>query len=385
MSAAKACYYETLGVSRTSDGKTLKSAYRKLAMKYHPDRNPENAEAEKQFKVVSEAYSVLSDEQKRAAYDRFGHAGVDGSRAGGSGFGGAQGADFSDIFEQVFGDAFGDVFGGGRRPNSGPSRGSDLRYPLEIELEDAYTGKEVEIKIPTTKTCSTCNGNGAEPGTEIETCATCQGHGRVRVRQGFFTMEQHCRACGGQGTTVKSPCKDCDGVGTQATRRELSVTIPAGVEDGTRIRLSGEGAAGTRGGPAGDLYIFISVRPHELFERDGADLYCRAPTPMAVAALGGEIEMPTIDGGRKRVTISAGAQTGKRLRLRGVGMSRLRRSGRGDMVVELYVETPRNLNARQKELLEEFRGECCPDSHPEHTNFFEKAKGFWDQMTSDNT
>ncbi|VAV94505.1 Chaperone protein DnaJ [hydrothermal vent metagenome] len=384
MSANKACYYETLGVSKNSDGKTLKSAYRKLAMQYHPDRNPNNAEAEQQFKTVSEAYGVLSDQQKRAAYDRFGHAGMDGARAGGGGFAGAQGADFSDIFEQVFGDAFGDVFGGGgQRSPSGPARGSDLRYPLEIELEDAFLGKEIDIKIPTTKTCNECDGKGAEPGTEVETCSTCQGHGRVRVRQGFFTMEQHCRDCGGQGTLVKSPCKACDGVGAQATRRELSVTIPAGVEDGTRIRLSGEGAAGTRGGPAGDLYIFISVRPHALFERDGADLYCRAPTPMAVAALGGEIEMPTIDGGRKRVNISAGVQTGKRLRLRGAGMSRLRRSNRGDMIVEIFVETPRNLNAKQKELLEEFREQCCPDSHPEHASFFEKARGFWDKVTGE--
>lgn len=383
MSATKTCYYETLGVSKTSDGKTLKSAYRKLAMKYHPDRNPDDAKAEQNFKTVSEAYSILADEQKRAAYDRFGHAGVDGS-GGRGGYGGGQSGDFSDIFEQVFGDAFGDVFGGGQRSPSGPARGSDLRYPLEIELEEAFLGKDVQIKIPTSKTCDECDGIGAEPGTEIETCSTCQGHGRVRMRQGFFTMEQHCRACGGQGTTVKSPCKACDGVGTQATKRELSVTIPAGVEDGTRIRLSGEGAAGTRGGPAGDLYIFVSVRPHELFERDGADLYCRAPTPMAVAALGGEIEMPTIDGGRKRVSISAGAQTGKRLRLRGVGMSRLRLPGRGDMVVELFVETPRNLNPKQKELLEEFREECCPDSHPQHTNFFDKAKVFWDQVTGDN-
>ncbi len=376
MSVEKTCYYETLGVSRSADAKALKSAYRKLAMKYHPDRNPDDKKAEQSFKLVSEAYAVLSDEQKRAAYDRFGHAGVDGSRAGGGG----HSADFSDIFEQVFGDAFGDMFGGGRRSSSGPARGSDLRYPLEIELEEAYLGKEVKIKVPTTKTCEECEGNGAEPGTDIETCSTCHGHGRVRVQQGFFTMEQHCRACGGQGTMVKHPCKSCDGVGTQATRRELSVTIPSGVEDGTRIRLSGEGAAGTRGGPPGDLYIFVSVRAHELFERDGANLYCRAPTPMAVAALGGDIEIPTIDGDRKRVNIPAGAQTGKRLRLRGLGMSRLRLPGRGDMIVELFVETPRNLNARQKELLEEFREHCCPNSHPEHSNFFEKAKSIWDKV-----
>ncbi|MCF6291980.1 MAG: molecular chaperone DnaJ [Robiginitomaculum sp.] len=384
MSDTKTCYYETLGVERSADGKTLKSSYRKLAMKYHPDRNPNDDAAEQNFKQVSEAYSVLSDEQKRAAYDRFGHAAVDGSQGQG-GFGGGRAADFSDIFEQVFGDSFGDVFGGGGRNQSasGAARGSDLRYSLEIELEEAFLGKDVDIKVPTTKTCVECKGNGAEPGTKVETCGTCKGHGRVRMQQGFFTMEQHCRACGGQGSTVSSPCKACDGVGTQATRRELSVTIPAGVEDGTRIRLSGEGAAGTRGGPAGDLYIFVSVRPHDIFEREGADLYCRAPTPMAVAALGGDIEMPTIDGGRKRVNIPAGSQTGKRLRLRGLGMSRLRLPGRGDMILELFVETPRHLNARQKELLEEFREHCCPDSHPEHTNFFEKAKSFWDKVTGD--
>jgi len=381
MSATKACYYETLGVGKTVDGKQLKSAYRKLAMQYHPDRNPDDAAAEQNFKTVSEAYSVLSDEQKRAGYDRFGHAGVDGNRS--AGFGGGRGADFSDIFEQVFGDNFGDMFGQGRQASSGPARGSDLRYPLEIELEDAFSGKDVEIKVPTTKACKECDGKGAEPGTDIETCTTCQGHGRVRMRQGFFTVEQHCRDCGGQGTTVRSPCKECDGNGTQATRRELSVNIPAGVEDGTRIRLSGEGAAGTRGGPMGDLYIFISVRPHSLFEREGADLYCRAPIPMAVAALGGDVEMPTIDGGRKKVSIPAGAQTGKRLRLRGEGMSKLRRPNRGDMIIELYVETPRNLNARQKELMEEFREECCPDSHPEHTNFFKKAKDIWGKVTGE--
>lgn len=379
MSSAKACYYETLGVGRTADGKTIKSAYRKLAMQYHPDRNPDNAEAEQKFKDISEAYSVLSDDQKRAAYDRFGHDGVNNG-AGGAGPGAA---DMADIFEQVFGDAFGDIFGGGRRSHNGPARGSDIRYPLEIDLEDAFAGKEVEIHVPTTRTCKTCDGKGAEPGTEIETCSVCHGHGRVRMRQGFFTMEQHCRACGGQGTMVKHPCKDCDGTGVNATKRDLTVNIPAGVDDGTRIRLSGEGAAGTRGGPNGDLYIFVSVRPHELFERDGNDLYCRAPTPMTTAALGGEIELPTIDGGRKQVKVSPGAQTGKRLRLRGLGMRQLRREHRGDMVVELFVETPRNLNPKQKELLEAFREECCPDCHPEHENFFSRAKGFWDRFTGD--
>ncbi|MBL4741258.1 MAG: molecular chaperone DnaJ, partial [Sneathiella sp.] len=251
---AKRDYYDILDADQNADAATLKKAYRKQAMKFHPDRNPGDADAESSFKEVNEAYEILKDEQKRAAYDRFGHSAVDGSQGQG-GFGGGRAADFSDIFEQVFGDAFGDVFGGGGGRNqsaSGAARGSDLRYSLEIELEEAFLGKDVDIKVPTTKTCVECEGNGAEPGTKIETCTTCQGHGRVRMQQGFFTMEQHCRACDGQGTTVSSPCTACDGVGTQATRRELSVTIPAGVEDGTRIRLSGEGAAGTRGGPAGD-------------------------------------------------------------------------------------------------------------------------------------
>jgi molecular chaperone DnaJ len=384
MSTTKTCYYESLGVERTVDGKGLKSAYRKLAMKFHPDQNPDNPDAELKFKQISEAYSVLSDEQKRAAYDRFGHDAFNGQ-----GGGGANQTDFSDIFSQVFGDAFGDMFGArGGGAQNGPGRGSDLRYPLEIELEDAFLGREVNITVPTSKTCDRCHGKGAEPGTDIETCPTCQGAGRIRMRQGLFTMEQTCRTCGGQGQTVKTPCTACDGVGNVATRRSLSVNIPAGVEDGMRIRLAGEGEAGARGGPPGDLYIFVSIRPHDLFERDGADLYCRAPAPMCTAALGGEIDMPTIDGGKKPVKISAGAQTGKRLRLRGEGMPHLRGRGRGDMVIELFVETPRNLSAHQKELLNAFRCECCPESspgcHPEHEGFFEKARTFWDKMTGEN-
>ncbi|MDQ7017790.1 MAG: molecular chaperone DnaJ [Robiginitomaculum sp.] len=382
--STKTCYYESLGVSRNVDGKGLKSAYRKLAMKYHPDQNPDDPEAELKFKEISEAYGVLSDEQKRSAYDRYGHAAFDSNGGGGHG---ATQADFSDIFGQVFGDAFGDIFGARGGAQSGPGRGSDLRYPLEIDLEDAFLGREVKITVPTSKTCEHCHGNGAEPGTEIDTCTTCQGAGRIRMRQGLFTMEQTCRTCGGQGQTVRTPCTACDGVGTVATRRQLSVNIPAGVEDGMRIRLAGEGEAGVRGGPPGDLYIFVSIRPHELFERDGADLYCRAPAPMCTAALGGEIKMPTIDGGQKSVNISPGAQTGKRLRLRGLGMPHLRGRGRGDMIIELFVETPRNLSARQKELLSAFREECCPESspgcHPEHEGFFEKARSFWDRMTGD--
>ena len=384
MSASKTCYYEALGVSRTASEKELKSAYRKLAMKFHPDRNPGDAEAEIKFKQISEAYGVLSDPQKRAAYDRFGHAAFDGN---GGGHAQAQ-ADFSDIFEQVFGEAFGDIFGSRRGPRNGPARGSDLRYPLEIDLEDAFFGREVHISVPASKTCEKCHGTGAEPGTPVETCATCHGAGRVRMRQGFFTMEQTCRACGGQGETVKTPCSACDGVGVVAAKRELSVNIPAGVEDGMRIRLAGEGEAGARGGPPGDLYIFVSIRPHDLFERDGDDLYCRAPTPMCTAALGGEIELPTIDGGHKTVSIAPGSQTGKRMRLRGQGMPHLRGHGRGDMIIELFVETPRNLNARQKELLRAFRNECCPEAspgcHPEHESFFEKAKGFWERVTNED-
>ncbi len=384
MSTTKTCYYESLGVERSVDGKGLKSAYRKLAMKFHPDQNPDNPQAEVKFKEISEAYGILSDQQKRSAYDRFGHRAFDGQGGNGAGQ-----ADFSDIFGQVFGDAFGDIFGARGGAQAGPGRGSDLRYPLEIDLEEAFSGREANIDVPTSKTCDNCHGNGAEPGTDIETCPSCQGAGRIRMRQGLFTMEQTCRTCGGQGKTVKTPCRSCDGVGNVATRRELSVNIPAGVEDGMRIRLAGEGEAGARGGPPGDLYIFVSVRSHELFERDGADLYCRAPAPMCVAALGGDIEMPTIDGGHKSVNISQGAQTGKRLRLRGLGMPHLRGRGRGDMIVELFVETPRNLNARQKELLGAFSDECCPKSspgcHPEHENFFEKARGFWDRVANKDT
>lgn len=381
MSTTKTCYYESLGVERSVDAARLKGVYRKLAMKFHPDQNPDNPEAEKKFKEISEAYSILSEPEKRAAYDRFGHDAFDGQGGGAR----TQSAEFSDVFEQVFGDAFGDIFGGRRGGgHNGPARGSDLRYPLEIDLEAAYAGKEVQIEVPTSKTCDNCHGNGAEPGSEIETCPTCQGAGRVRMRQGLFTMEQTCRTCGGQGQTVTDPCKVCDGVGKVATRRNLSVNIPAGVEDGMRIRLNGEGEAGARGGPPGDLYIFISIAPHDLFERDGADLYCRAPTPMCTAALGGSIEMPTIEGGHKAVSISPGAQTGKRLRLRGEGMPALRGRGRGDMIIELFVETPRNLNARQKELLSAFSAECCPESspgcHPDHEGFFEKARGFWDKV-----
>ncbi len=381
-------YYQTLGVDRSADEKALKSAYRKLAMQYHPDRNPDDPAAEAKFKEVNEAYAVLSDDQKRSAYDRMGHAAF--SQSNGAGPGPGQGFEgFEDLVRSAFGSNFDDLFGeffgrggpgmrGG--PRNGPARGADLRYDMEITLEDSYRGKAVEIKVPTTETCDHCGGDGAEPGTEIEICPTCNGLGRVRTTQGFFTMERTCPTCGGQGRYVKTPCRKCDGVGRVRAERTLSVKIPAGVEDGTRIRLAGEGDAGARGGPRGDLYIFISVRPHELFERDGADLYCRAPVPMTTAALGGEVEIPTIEGGRVRVRVPEGSQTGRKVRLRAKGMTRLRAATHGDMYVELLVETPTRLNARQKELLEAFAEESGEDCHPEHKNFFDRAKRFWDDI-----
>ncbi|WP_417486775.1 molecular chaperone DnaJ [Maricaulis sp.] len=388
---SKRDFYEVLGVEKGADEKTLKSAYRKQAMKFHPDRNPGDAAAEASFKEVGEAYSVLSDPNKRAAYDRMGHAAFEqgGGMGGGQGpFGGGGGAaDFADIFEQVFGEAFNMGGGGGRRGgrgHAGPARGSDLRFDMEISLEDAFNGKDETIKVPTAMNCERCDGQGNEPGTELETCGTCQGAGRIRRSQGFFTMEQTCPQCGGRGQYVKTPCNDCDGVGRVRKTRTLNVTVPAGVEDGTRIRLAGEGEAGARGGPRGDLYIFISVREHEIFERDGPNLYCRTPASMVQAALGCTIQVPTIEGGKAEMKIAEGAQTGKRMRMRGKGMPRLRGGPRGDMIVELFVETPRNLCDRQKELLKEFcdlSGEGC---NPDSAGFFNKVKQFWEDVTTDD-
>lgn len=373
-------YYDILGVARDADAAALKSAFRKLAMQHHPDRNPGDAAAEAKFKEINEAYAVLSDDQKRAAYDRFGKAGLGGG--GGGGGPGMGPGDINDIFEGVFGDVFGDIFGGGRgRGRGGPARGADLRYDLEISLEDAFAGKAAEIAVPTSETCDACDGTGAAPGTKPETCPTCGGAGRVRVQNGFFMMERTCPTCGGRGTIIKDPCRKCGGRGVVRAERRLSVDIPAGVEDGTRIRVAGEGEAGGRGGPKGDLYIFLSLQPHEIFERDGADLYCRIPVPMTAAALGGSVEAPTIEGGRVKIEVPEGAQTGRRFRLRGKGMSKLRSAQRGDMQVEIYVETPRNLSARQKQLLKEFAEGCEAGAHPEHEGFFDKARAFWDRMT----
>jgi molecular chaperone DnaJ len=380
-------YYEILGVERGCDAAALKSAFRKLAMEHHPDRNGGCGEAETRFKELNEAYSILADPQKRAAYDRFGHAGVNGG--GGGPGGGGQFHDVHDIFNEVFGDAFGDMFGGGRRQqNRGPARGQDLRYDMEISLEQAYAGAEVEITVPAALNCEACDGSGAKPGSAPTTCNTCGGAGRVRATQGFFSIERACPRCGGQGQVIADPCATCRGQGQVRKNRVLSVRVPAGVDDGARIRLAGEGDGGARGGPRGDLYIFLSVRPHELFERDGLDLLCTVPVPMYVAAVGGEIEAPCLKGGEACdgeckivVKVPEGAQTGKTLRVKGRGMPSLRSRERGDLVVELFVETPTKLTARQKELLCEFSGLCGEQQHPKSANFVGKARRFWDEVT----
>ena len=379
-------YYEILGVDRGCDEAGLKAAFRKQAMEHHPDRNGGCEDAEGRFKEINEAYSILSDPQKRAAYDRFGHAGLNGG-----GGGGAQFHDVGDIFNEVFGDVFGDMFGGGggrQRQRSGPARGQDLRYDLEISLEQAYAGSDVEISVPAAMTCEACEGVGAKPGTSPTTCTTCGGAGRVRATQGFFANERACPRCGGSGQMIMDPCGECHGQGMMRKERVLSVRIPAGVDDGSRIRLAGEGDAGARNGPRGDLYIFLSVRTHELFERDGLDLLCTVPVPMAIAALGGEIDAPCLLGGENcdgasklKVRIPEGAQTGRTVRLKGRGMPSLRSRERGDLVVEVFVETPTRLTARQKELLAEFTQSCGDQQHPKSASFLGKAKRFWNEVT----
>jgi len=379
---SKRDYYDVLGVGKSADADELKKAYRKLAMKHHPDRNQDDKDAEQKFKELNEAYEVLKDEQKRAAYDRFGHAAFEGGGpgAGGGGFGGAGG--FSDIFEEMFGE----FMGGGRRGGGGggrsSTRGADLRYNMEISLEDAFAGKRTTVHVPTSVSCDTCSGSGAKAGTQPKACTTCGGVGRVRAQQGFFTIERTCPACGGQGKVISDPCGDCGGAGRVRRDKTLEVTIPAGVEDGTRIRLAGEGEAGLRGGPPGDLYIFLSVAAHRLFHREGANIQCRVPIPMTTASLGGSIEVPSIDGGRAKVTIPAGTQTGNQFRLRGKGMSVLRSTARGDMFIQAVVETPVNLTKRQRELLEEFAKEAGDDStSPESHGFFKKVKEFFEDLT----
>ena len=381
---AKRDYYEVLGAQKGASAEELKKAYRTKAKELHPDRNSDNPNAEAQFKEVNEAYDVLKDADKKAAYDRYGHAAFEGGTGGGGqrgGFSGGQG-DFGSAFSDVFEDLFGDFMGrggGGGGGRSRAQRGSDLRYNLRVSLEEAYAGVPKTINVPTSVGCDSCRGTGAEGGSEPTTCPTCSGMGKVRAQQGFFTVERTCPTCNGAGQIVKNPCKSCHGHGRIEKERALSVNIPAGVETGTRIRLAGEGEAGLRGGPTGDLYIFIEVKEHPLFQRDGAHLFCRVPISFATAALGGEVEVPTIDGGKARVKVPAGSQTGKQMRLRAKGMPALRGGGVGDMLLELAVETPVNLTSRQKELLREFE-ELSEDNNPEGRTFFSKVKGFWDGM-----
>lgn len=377
---SKRDYYDTLGVSKSADGAEIKKAFRKKAMELHPDRNQDNPDAESQFKEINEAYDILKDAEKKAAYDRFGHAAFEGGTgaSAGGGFRPGAGGDFSSAFSDVFDDLFGDFMGGQRaRGRQQSTRGADLRYNMRVSLEEAYAGKQETITVPASASCDSCNGTGAEGGAEPMTCPTCSGLGKVRAQQGFFTIERTCPTCNGHGQTIKNPCKSCAGAGRVKSDRSLSVNIPPGVETGTRIRLSGEGEAGLRGGPSGDLYIFIQVDDHAIFERDGLNLFCRIPVPMSTAAIGGDLEAPTIDGGRSRVKVPAGVQTGKQLRLRGKGMPSVRGGTQGDLYIEIAVETPVNLTSRQKELLKEFDEIAEEQNNPENADFFSKVKKFW--------
>ena len=380
---AKRDYYDVLGVSKGASAEEIKKAYRSKAKELHPDRNKDNPNAESAFKEAGEAYDILKDAEKKAAYDRFGHAAFEGGTGAGARPGGGfsgQG-DFASAFSDVFDDLFGDFMGGGRGGGAGQraARGADLRYNLRISLDDAYRGLQKTINVPTSVACDTCNGSGAEGGVEPSTCPTCSGMGKVRAQQGFFTVERTCPTCSGMGQIIKNPCDSCGGQGRVQKDRSLSVNIPAGVETGTRIRLASEGEAGMRGGPPGDLYIFIEVDRHEIFEREETNLFCRVPVSLTKAALGGDIEVPTIDGGRSRVKIPEGSQSGRQMRLRGKGMPALRGGSTGDMFIELAVETPVNLTSRQKELLREFE-ELSEENNPESSSFFRSVKSFWDGM-----
>ena len=372
---SKRDYYDVLGVPKGSEAEAIKKAYRTKAKELHPDRNSDNPNAESQFKEVNEAYEVLKDADKKAAYDRYGHAAFEGG--GGQGFGG--GGDFSSAFSDVFDDLFGDFMGGGRGGRKQQSRGSDLRYNLSISLEEAFAGLQKTINIPSAVTCGSCNGTGAAGGSSPTTCPTCSGLGKVRATQGFFTVERGCPTCSGVGQIIKNPCSSCGGQGTQKKDKALSVNVPPGVETGTRIRLAGEGETAPRGGVSGDLYIFIEVSNHKIFERDGLNLFCRVPVSMAKASLGGEVEVPTIDGGRSRVRIPAGSQSGRQMRLKGKGMPAIKTIQKGDMFIEMAVETPVNLTAKQKELLQEFE-ELSEDNNPETNSFFSSVKTFWESM-----
>lgn len=383
-------YYDILGVAKGASADEIKKAYRKKAMKLHPDTNKsDNAEA--QFKELNEAYDVLKDEQKRAAYDRFGkdafQGGMGGAGARGGGFsdfgfgtGGAAG--FSDIFEEMFGDMMGGrARGSGFSGRGGTARGADLQYSLDVTLEEAFHGAEKTIRIPTWESCETCGGDGAKPGTSAKTCKSCNGIGRVRAQQGFFTVERTCPSCGGAGEVIEEKCVSCAGQGRMRTSKTLKVNIPAGIEEGRRIRLSGEGEAGIKGGPAGDLYVLIGIKSHKFYQREGANLYGRVPVAMTTAALGGEVKVPTIEGGKAGVKIPAGTQTGQQFRLKNKGMSMLQSSGRGDAYIEIFVETPVNLTTKQKDLLKEFGGKDPSKNSPESAGFFNRMREFWDDLT----
>ena len=370
---SKRDFYEVLGVTRDADEKVLKATFRKLAMQFHPDRNPGDQTAEIKFKEVSAAYECLRDPQKRAAYDRFGHAAFE--NGGGPGFPNDFAASMSNIFDDIFGDIMGRRQGGNR--SGGRERGSDLRYNMEVSLEEAYQGRTADIEVPTKVVCKSCSGSGAKRGSSPKVCPSCDGHGRVRAASGYFSIERTCPTCQGRGEVISDPCLECNGAGRVTEERKLSVNIPAGIEDGTRIRLGGEGEAGVRGGPPGDLYIFLSIRPHEFFQRDGADIFCRVPISLSTAALGGEFNVPQIDGGKTRVKVPEGSQTGKQFRLKGKGMPVLRTSKVGDMYIQIVVETPSNLTRRQRELLEEFEKASSAETHPESTGFFSRVRDFF--------
>lgn len=381
---SKQDYYSVLGVGKEAGNEDIKKAYRKLAMQYHPDRNPGDAQAEHKFKEINEAYEILKDSQRRAAYDRFGHAAFEGGMGGEGGFGpgfgggaGFGGSGFADIFEEMFGD----FMGGGRRSGRSSGRGADLRYNMEVKLEEAFSGKKATIRVPTSVTCKSCSGSGSAGGSQPSSCPSCHGAGRVRSQSGFFTVERTCPTCGGTGQVIRDPCRTCSGSGRMQKEKTLQVSIPAGVEDGTRIRLTGEGEAGVRGGPTGDLYIFVTVSPHRFFVRDGTNVYCRVPIQMTTATLGGNVEVPTLDGTRARINVPAGTQTGRQFRLKAKGMPVLRSAGRGDMFIEAIIETPVDLTDRQKQLLREFDEAGSEATHsPQSHGFFSKVRELWDDL-----
>jgi molecular chaperone DnaJ len=375
---AKQDYYKTLGVERGASGDELKKAYRKLAMQFHPDRNQGDKAAEQKFKEVSEAYEILKDDQKRAAYDRYGHAAFEqgGARPGGAGFEFNFASGFADIFDEMFGDIMGRGRGG-----SNAGRGADLRLNLEVTLEEAFSGKQTTVRVPSSIVCEACQGTGGEKGAKPVPCQQCAGHGKVRAQQGFFTIERTCPVCGGAGRIIEKPCRTCGGGGRVHKEKTLQVSIPAGVEDGTRIRLANEGEAGLRGAPPGDLYIFLSIGAHRFFQRDGANLHCRAPISMVTAALGGNIDVPVVDGTRARVTVPPGTQSGHQFRLRGKGMSVLRSASRGDLYIEVVVETPMNLTKKQQELLRQFEEAGSPEkTSPESEGFFARVRELWNDL-----